>query len=190
MWQRFSETSRRAILNAQQEAAQTYSSEVDTGHLLMALVGDAQSDAAQVLLFLGITPEKVRAEVKSSSEGETPTPELSSIERENLAAQFQVNPALVRQLEKALLLKLRGQSEQPQMRLSKQAKRVLELASEEARETQRLVEHESFIGTAHLLLGLLRDKEGAAVGALHRLGLELESTRATVAEHLKSNAES
>ncbi len=52
------------------------------------------------------------------------------------------------------------------------AKKVIELAVDEAR---RLNHH--YIGTEHLLLGLVREGEGIAAGVLESLGVNLEKVR-------------
>jgi ATP-dependent Clp protease ATP-binding subunit ClpA len=57
--------------------------------------------------------------------------------------------------------------------LTPRAKKVIELAVDEAR---RLNHH--YIGTEHLLLGLVREGEGIAAGALESLGVSLERVRA------------
>ncbi len=56
--------------------------------------------------------------------------------------------------------------------LTPRAKRVIELAIDEAR---RMNHH--YIGTEHLLLGLVREGEGIAAGVLESLGLRLERVR-------------
>jgi len=53
--------------------------------------------------------------------------------------------------------------------LTPRAKKVIELARDEAR---RLGHH--YIGTEHLLLGLIREGEGIAAGVLESLGVNLE----------------
>ena len=60
-------------------------------------------------------------------------------------------------------------------RLNEHAQRVLTLAREEA---QSFNHH--YIGTEHVLLGLLREQQGLAAQVLSTLGVELEATRATV----------
>jgi ATP-dependent Clp protease ATP-binding subunit ClpA len=62
-------------------------------------------------------------------------------------------------------------------RYTDRAKAVLALAEEEA----RLLEH-GFIGTEHVLLGLLREGEGIAARALESLGVELGEARREVQE--------
>lgn len=59
--------------------------------------------------------------------------------------------------------------------LTPRAKKVLELAIDEAR---RLNHH--YIGTEHLLLGLVREGEGIAAGVLESLGVNLERVRTQV----------
>ncbi len=54
---------------------------------------------------------------------------------------------------------------------------MLVLAQEEA----RLLNH-SFIGTEHLLLGLIREEDGVAARALESLDMSLEAVRAKVEE--------
>jgi len=60
-------------------------------------------------------------------------------------------------------------------RFNGHAQHVLSLAREEA-----LSFHHSFIGTEHLLLGLLREQDGLAALALEKLGVALDPVRAAV----------
>jgi ATP-dependent Clp protease ATP-binding subunit ClpA len=59
--------------------------------------------------------------------------------------------------------------------MTPRAKKVMELAVDEAR---RLNHH--YIGTEHLLLGLVREGEGIAAGVLESLGVSLERARGEV----------
>src|SRR5712692_9414892 len=56
--------------------------------------------------------------------------------------------------------------------LTPRAKKVIELAVDEA---QRM--NHRYIGTEHLLLGLVREGEGIAAGVLESLGVKLEKVR-------------
>jgi hypothetical protein len=67
--------------------------------------------------------------------------------------------------------------------LTPRAKRVIELAIDEARG----LEH-NYIGTEHLLLGLIREREGIAAGVLESLGVELERARREVIRVLKTES--
>jgi ATP-dependent Clp protease ATP-binding subunit ClpC len=59
------------------------------------------------------------------------------------------------------------------------AKRVLELSAQES----RALGH-AYIGTEHILLGLIREGEGVGAQVLAKLGADLEGTRAKVTELL------
>jgi ATP-dependent Clp protease ATP-binding subunit ClpC len=63
----------------------------------------------------------------------------------------------------------------PFERFSELAKKVLALAQEEAERS-----HHSYIGTEHVLLGLLREGDGIAAKVLNNLGVEIEKVRQTV----------
>jgi ATP-dependent Clp protease ATP-binding subunit ClpC len=67
--------------------------------------------------------------------------------------------------------------------LTPRAKRVIELAVDEARRLNH-----SYIGTEHLLLGLLRDREGAAVGVLESFGVNFEKAQAEINNVLSQSA--
>ncbi len=62
-------------------------------------------------------------------------------------------------------------------RFTDQARRVLDLAQEEAR-----MRHCHRVGTEHLLLGLIQEREGLAAVALESLGISLEAVRRQVEE--------
>jgi ATP-dependent Clp protease ATP-binding subunit ClpC len=59
--------------------------------------------------------------------------------------------------------------------LTPRAKRVIDLAYDEARQLNN-----NYIGTEHLLLGLIREGEGLAARVLTKLGVDLEKTRREV----------
>jgi len=67
--------------------------------------------------------------------------------------------------------------------LTPRAKRVIELAIDEARHLSH-----NYIGTEHLLLGLLREGEGVAAGVLDSLGITLERVRAEATNVLSQGA--
>ena len=69
-----------------------------------------------------------------------------------------------------------GRGERPaqgEIGLTPRAKKVVELAVDEARRMNH-----TYIGTEHLLIGLLREGEGVAAGVLESLGVNLEKVRA------------
>ena len=68
--------------------------------------------------------------------------------------------------------------------LTPRAKKVIELAVDEAR---RLNHH--YIGTEHLLIGLMREGEGVAAGVLESLGVSLEKVRTETNRILSQNVQ-
>ena len=66
--------------------------------------------------------------------------------------------------------------------LTPRAKKVIELAVDEARRLNH-----QYIGTEHLLLGLVREGEGIAAGVLESLGVSLEKLRAQVIQVLSQS---
>ena len=70
-------------------------------------------------------------------------------------------------------------------RFTDRARRAVVLSQEEA----RLLNH-NFIGTEHILLGLIHEGEGVAAKALESLGIELESVRGQVEEIIGPGGES
>jgi ATP-dependent Clp protease ATP-binding subunit ClpC len=138
MWQRFTERARKVVFYAQEEAQRFGEGYVSTEHLLLGLVRESDSVAARVLEKLGVSLNRIRAEV-----------------------------------EKQLP---RGDARPAQdMTLTPRAKRVIDLAYDEARNLNN-----NYIGTEHLLLGLIREGDGLAGRVLAKLGVELEKARREV----------
>ncbi|MBS1717893.1 MAG: ATP-dependent Clp protease ATP-binding subunit [Armatimonadetes bacterium] len=138
MWQRFTERARKVVFYAQEEAQKFGEGYVSTEHLLLGLVRESDSVAARVLEKMGVSLNKIRAEV-----------------------------------EKQLP---RGDARPSQdMTLTPRAKRVIDLAYDEARNLNN-----NYIGTEHLLLGLIREGDGLAGRVLAKLGIELERARREV----------
>jgi ATP-dependent Clp protease ATP-binding subunit ClpC len=89
-----------------------------------------------------------------------------------------VDPDTVRSGVQQLVEPGQGQVAQ-EVTLTPRAKRVLELAIDEARRLGH-----NYVGTEHLLLGLIREGEGIAARVLAASGVELERVRASVTEAL------
>ncbi len=139
MYQRFTERAQRALLLAQEEAKRLQYNFVGTEHLLLGLIREGDGIAAKALLSLGVSLDKVRAEVeKVIGRGTTPA--------------------------------------EGDIGLTPRAKKVvLELSAEEARHLGH-----NYIGTEHILLGLIREGEGVAARVLLNLGADLDRVRAQV----------
>jgi ATP-dependent Clp protease ATP-binding subunit ClpC len=103
----------------------------------------------------------------------------------NVLRELGVEPAqVIRAVERTV-----GRGERPpygKPSLAPRTKRVIELAVDEA----RLMGHH-YIGTEHLLLGLVREGEGIAVNVLRGLGVNLDRVRTQTARNiLQSQAQS
>jgi DNA-binding transcriptional regulator YhcF (GntR family) len=85
-----------------------------------------------------------------------------------------VEPGEVRQkIEKMVEIGRAAPSTVPDLPYTSRAKKALEFAMTEARELSH-----SYVGTEHLLLGLLREEKGIAAQVIASVGVTLDATRA------------
>ena len=97
-------------------------------------------------------------------------------EEEGVAAKVMINLGVSLNKVRSAVEFISARGEKPsagETGLTPRAKRVIELAIDEARQMGH-----NYIGTEHLLLGLLREGEGVAAGVLESLGITLERARA------------
>lgn len=132
---KFTRRAQRVMYLAQAEAEQMRHKEVNTGHLLIALVSEEAGLAGKALRELGLVPDRVR-------------------------------DIMLR------MVKTGTGSMGGRMVLGEDTKEALKYALEEAQH----MEHQ-YIGTEHLLLGLLRVQDGLGLQILERLGLSAEQVR-------------
>ncbi|MEK3888969.1 ATP-dependent protease ATP-binding subunit ClpC [Bacillus sp. FSL K6-3431] len=76
----------------------------------------------------------------------------------------------------------RGQDKAESINYTPRAKKVIELSMDEARKLGH-----SYVGTEHILLGLIREGEGVAARVLNNLGVNLNKARQQVLQLLGSN---
>ena len=107
-------------------------------------------------------------------------------ENEGVAARVLANMNVDLQKVRSAVEFIIGRGERPvsgeNIGLTPRAKKVIELAVDEAR---RMSHH--YIGTEHLLVGLMREGEGVAAGVLESLGVSLEKARAEAQRILSQN---
>jgi ATP-dependent Clp protease ATP-binding subunit ClpA len=108
--------------------------------------------------------------------------------------RYRIAAGLVREIEKQLADKQLVKTTQenatrPAPVLSDEVKRSIELAAQEARRTHRSLGVPPYIGTGHLLLGLLHNKECEAAQMLNEMGLELNKARLLLNEYLQAQGE-
>src|SRR5712691_6826737 len=143
----FTERARYVMTLAVDEARRLEHNYVGTEHMLLGLVSEGEGIAARVLSNFGIELDKTRNEISSMlKQGqEKSNPVLSKIKTAMMQGE----------------IVLAGR----QAVLTRRAKKVIELAVDEARSLGH-----QYIGSEHLLLGILREGEGLAVGVLENLG--------------------
>ncbi len=140
MFERFTERSRRVVVLAQEEARMLDHNYIGTEHLLLGLIHEGDSIAAQAIESTGLTLEAARAEVEQ-------------------------------------IIGLGASAPSGHIPFTARAKKVLELALREA-----LAQKKSYIGPEHILLGLIRERDGVGARILERLAAPLPVLRAQVIE--------
>lgn len=94
-------------------------------------------------------------------------------------SRLEVDPEQIQQAIENMVKPSGGTLTVGEIPLTPRAKRVLELAVEEA----RLLNH-NYVGTEHLLLGLIREGEGVAARVLMELGIDRKRVREEVMKSL------
>ena len=145
---------KRAIDLAIDEARRLGHSHVGTEHLLLGLVREKETTAAKALASFGVSLDAVRQSVVASVG--RPHGEVGA-----------AAPASAPQPARSL-----GGSFD---RFNDRAKRVLALAQNEA-----IRFNHNYIGSEHLLLGLIQEEGSVAARALAKLGVELANARKAV----------
>jgi|SRR5262245_1092939 len=180
MFERFSDSAREAVVQAQTEARSLGHGYIGTEHILLGLLADSESESARCLWLQRVDHDQVRealVRILPVSPGdldaealETLGIDLSAV-REKVEATFGVG-ALDQPAGS------RGQGVRMpfgHIPFTARAKKVLELS---LREALRL--HHKHIADGHILLGLLREGEGLGVRILVDAGVDLGSLRRDV----------
>jgi ATP-dependent Clp protease ATP-binding subunit ClpC len=129
---------------------------IGTEHILLGLIHEGEGVAAKALESLGISLEAVRRQVEEViGQGEEVRHRVEEIIGQGQAAPTGHIPFTPR------------------------AKKVLELSLREALQ----IGH-NYIGTEHMLLGLIREGEGVAAQVLQKLGADLDRVRQQVIQLL------
>ncbi len=134
---------------------------VGTEHLLLGLIREGEGIASGVLESLGVTLDKVRAEVIKV------LTQTENVPHHGVQPEASPSAADTGQPSSGFS----GSFD----RFTERARTVLTLAQEEAQRFNHI-----YIGTEHLLLGLVREGEGVAAKVLSNLGIELTNVRSQV----------
>ena len=152
MFEQFTERARRVIILAQEEAKRLKHDAVGTEHILLGIVREGEERDSDVP-WISREGQGVASKVLES---------------------LNISPDLVRaEIETAIG---RGErSPYEEVAFTPRAKKVLELALDESRRLKH-----NYVGTEHLLLGLICEGEGVAARELQAMGADLERVRSQV----------
>jgi len=145
LFQRFSDSARRVVVLAQEEARKLNHNYIGTEHLLLGLIQEGEGVAAKALETFQVNLEAVRGQV------------VEVIGRGSSAPSGHIP-------------------------FTPRAKKVLELSLREALQLGH-----NYIGTEHILLGLIREGEGVAAKVLVKIGVDLERLRNQVLKSLSGS---
>jgi Zn-dependent protease with chaperone function len=151
---------KKVLVRAAVEASLRNQPSIGPDHLLLGILQEQNSLAVKILKRLNVDLEKLRMAIAILEE---------PIQHKDM---MQSDPTL---LSSSLKGEENSDMETTIESLTEQAERVITYAKEEAR---RLQHH--YIGTEHLLLGLLRESEGIAAQVLSSLGVKLDKVRSAV----------
>ncbi len=153
MFERFVREARGCVVAAVEEARMLGHDSVGDEDLLLGILRADEGIAAEALSSLGITLEAAREESEAMLSGALASIGISLEE-------------VRREAGDAFDMRLPDDRRIP---LSPQAKKVMERALREARRLG-----DNYLGTEHILLGILRNESGMAVRILERMGISPE----------------
>jgi len=139
MFERFTESARRALFFARVETTQLGATSIETEHILLGLTRDMKGLVARILALSEVSAAGIREEIRGQA-----------VFQESIPSSQEVP-------------------------FSAETKRILQRAAEEADRLKH-----GYIGTEHLLLGVLREDTSMAASILTARGLRLDEVRNTI----------
>ena len=176
MFERFTRAARDTVEQTQRIAVESRASQIRPEHLFAALLWDDRSLAVRVLNDQGATSERLHAELDRRRAKYVDG--LDDADAEALASIGIDLEEVVRRMAGDELEPRRKQ--RGHIRFSRAAKKVLELALREA-----VALHHGYIGTEHLLLGLVREGDVIVRDSLVAAGVDPTALRGAVAEAVR-----
>ncbi|HEY3977009.1 MAG TPA: Clp protease N-terminal domain-containing protein [Streptosporangiaceae bacterium] len=179
-FERFTGRARTALKEATQAARARGGTEVDAGDLLAGLLAVPEGLAAKVLVAMGVTADAVRA-ARPAAAGPgaappaPPTPAAPPAPSAQAMPSAQATPSA--RAAAAGSETAAGATRPP---FAPDAVTALRDALAEALELGH-----NYIGTEHILLGVMRDPDAPAAGLLSRLGASPAEARVRIAELLR-----
>jgi ATP-dependent Clp protease ATP-binding subunit ClpC len=155
----FTERVRRSLQIAREEAMTLRHEYVGTEHMLLGLCSEGGGVAEAALTNLGVNLENVRTAV------------LQIVKPGQADGVNDTSPGILSTIASTIGLGGSG----TELPYTSRAKKALELSMSEAREL-----HHSYVGTEHLLLGILREEKGIAAQVLASMGMTVPGVREEV----------
>jgi ATP-dependent Clp protease ATP-binding subunit ClpA len=180
MFERFTKQARQVVVGAQAAARRLGDDHIGTEHLLLGLLTEDTGLAAAVLAGLGVTTAAAERELAGRR---TRPGRLGPVDAEALQAIGIDLEAIRRRAEETFgagALERVTRQRRGRLPFTTPAKRALEASLREA----RALGH-NYLGSEHLLLGLLRQPDELAVAVLGALGVPPELVGARVMEELR-----
>ena len=192
MFERFTDRAREGLVLAQEEARRLQHNYIGTEHLLLGVARQGDGLGAAALRGVGFDADAARAEVSPRPGGEHGSGlrpgdadvlrsigiDLDEVRRQ---AEEAFGPGA---LDRARPPRCRPLSRSNATPFTPRAKKVLELALRES-----LALRHNYIGTEHVLLGLLREEQGLAAALLCRQGIALDAVRSAVLAELGGSSD-
>jgi ATP-dependent Clp protease ATP-binding subunit ClpA len=172
---------KKVIEYAVDEARRLNHHYIGTEHLLLGLLREGEGIAAGVLQSLGVNLEQARrqtlAVLDDSGQGGVQEPGPEEAEGSKIPDQDKDRAINLEPLQDGDDRPLEATSGQTGRfdKFSVRARRVMESAQQEAQRFQH-----SYIGTEHILLGLVRENKGIAAHVLLNLGVERDKVPSAV----------
>ena len=185
MFERFTHPARESVMAAQVVARRLGDHRIGTQHLLLGVLEQPDAVAARVLTELGVTPAGVEQQIQTELAGAP-----FGIGDEEALGAIGINLAEVRRRIEAAFgpdaLRARRAKRNrvgvlsDHIPFTPRSKKVLELS---LREALRL--GHKYIGTEHIMLGMIREGQGLAVLVLTRLGVGPDALRTRILDELR-----
>jgi ATP-dependent Clp protease ATP-binding subunit ClpA len=180
MFERFSESARQAVVRAQAEAREMRADCIGTEHLLLAVAAEPAGPAGRALRGLGLDAATLRPDVGRVQRSAEPDADALAVLGIDLD---EVRRRVEAAFGPGAMERRRGPRRDGTLPFTPVSKRTLELALRQA-----LKRGDNFIGTQHLLLGLLEGDDTGALSVLRRRGRSAEEVRVALLAEIEGRA--
>ncbi len=182
MFERFTAEARGVVMRARQEARQLRHPYIGTEHLLLAMLSDEAGIAYTVLHDAGLDAERVRADIerligtpsKLLGDDDAAALQTIGIDLDAVLAKIEetFGPEALEPPAPPSRRGIFGRRQGTGSRLTQRSKKAIELSLREAIHLRH-----DYIGSEHILLGLLREGDGLAAKIIVESGLTIEDLR-------------